>query len=1187
MTWRASIWIVFLGLATAGAAEAAPTRSSPLGVAADGHVFVVNPDSNTVARLEFDANHAGTLTHEAPVGRYPRTLALAGPYVFTADQNADTVSRLDQADLGNRLQANLGFGCTPYGLAATPSGEGVLATCQGTSELVLLDAGLTVIARVKLLWPNARAIAVSDAGRAYVTHFLTEEPGTEAHVSVVDLAQKSVATVFAIPADTITCETQNSGQGPLNLLSAIAIVPGGALGGQIWVGGTQENNISKGLFKRFPDFQGQPGSQLFPLITFTPFPEAVPPPSKKRRKKQPKPEPVRGAMSRNKYKASFHDITRFGIYKLDGGDGHVVGKLDIDEANNATDIEFSTDGGVAYVVDHMFNSIHIFNTRKGQDGDVTTLFAAPSSFGAGGADASRPCISDALNSVTGEARFRMAPQSQITTIDGYNPVRYDPSEPDPAKQYTVANTGLDFDTATYMSTGASQMRPVPDGIGTAPFGVRLAPDGQAVYVANYLARNVVVAASAQPTDPASGKPVNLRCSADVREACSTNNDCPPGAGFCNHPGGPSCATDADCGNAGPCLHNSDCVPLLFGEPVLSIKRQADNPGCVANGRINVDATPVAVCDPVYPAVLDGKNLFNTAARDSSVPNQIGLGQNAPLFNDASRTGKLPGSVVSTSHDASYVTCSTCHADFGGQDGRTWDFSQLGPSLRNTMDLRGRAGFAPGHCSNDGSIECFFDAACGDGNFCRMREDQIPANIPAADRGRYFNPMLTIHWNGDRDEVEDFEHTYRSLMGAGDCDGFEDVNIFDPTNGARGCLGALIQRNPATSSDPVDVNDDLGAPNRNLAGHADPSKIVGIRLSHMADFVYSLTEFVKNPNAPDAAAERGRLLFNDPQTKCAQCHNSAPLTGGRQFFTDKRVRTAQEGFDPDSPAGADRNNPFLRNNVGTANLFDATDPMQVAIKTGSFTNANVPIPGPRGTLGDYITPVLNDVWNTAPYLHDGSAPFLLDVIRACDSTLDDCPVFGRGRNIDDKHGVTSILTPQQLNDLTAFQKTLTLGTKVGTGDQVVFAGTLTLNRARLAFPKRGGGSFAIDGTLSAPPGPLDLGAGVTVSLAMPDGEEMAIFSRPMPMKAKGKGFAGRVRGSDGTTVVKLRALAGGRMRLTASGKETGVGVLDTGNRILTVALEVKLANSTAEANFVKTRNVQGKTRVFQLARRGKS
>ncbi|TMA51232.1 MAG: hypothetical protein E6J76_10330, partial [Deltaproteobacteria bacterium] len=52
----------------ASAALAGPTRSSPIAVAPDGHVFVVNPDSNSVARLEFDAMHTGTLTGEQHVG---------------------------------------------------------------------------------------------------------------------------------------------------------------------------------------------------------------------------------------------------------------------------------------------------------------------------------------------------------------------------------------------------------------------------------------------------------------------------------------------------------------------------------------------------------------------------------------------------------------------------------------------------------------------------------------------------------------------------------------------------------------------------------------------------------------------------------------------------------------------------------------------------------------------------------------------------------------------------------------------------------------------------------------------------------------------------------------------------------------------------------------------------------------
>src|SRR5262249_4921773 len=160
------------------------------------------------------------------------------------------------------------------------------------------------------------------------------------------------------------------------------------------------------------------------------------------------------------------------------GDGHVVGKIDIDEANNGTDIQFSHDGGVAYVVDHQFNSYHVFNTMKGQgltlpDGskDVTTIFASPSRYGPGGAFPDQNCVPDALAPIVSEGPYRLAPQAQITVIDGI-----DPADPNGMG----VKTGVDFDTKYYMDTGVSRMVPggVADGIGTAPMGVGLSPDGE-------------------------------------------------------------------------------------------------------------------------------------------------------------------------------------------------------------------------------------------------------------------------------------------------------------------------------------------------------------------------------------------------------------------------------------------------------------------------------------------------------------------------------------------------------------------------------------------------------------------------------------------------------------------------------------------------------------------------------------
>jgi DNA-binding beta-propeller fold protein YncE len=97
----------------------------------------------------------------------------------------------------------------------------------------------------------------------------------------------------------------------------------------------------------------------------------------------------------------------------------------------------------------------------------------------------------------------------------------------------------------------------------------------------------------------------------------------------------------------------------------------------------------------------------------------------------------------------------------------------------------------------------------------------------------------------------------------------------------------------------------------------------------------------------AAAQRGKILFSS--TGCASCH-SGP------YFTDKKSY-----------------------NVGT----------------GLGREAN--------WLWD--TPILINVWKTAPYMHDGRSLTIRDVL-----TID---------NPNDKHGVTSTLTNQEIDDLAEY------------------------------------------------------------------------------------------------------------------------------------------------------------------------
>jgi cytochrome c peroxidase len=98
--------------------------------------------------------------------------------------------------------------------------------------------------------------------------------------------------------------------------------------------------------------------------------------------------------------------------------------------------------------------------------------------------------------------------------------------------------------------------------------------------------------------------------------------------------------------------------------------------------------------------------------------------------------------------------------------------------------------------------------------------------------------------------------------------------------------------------------------------------------------------------PGPAALRGQQVFQD--AGCASCHSGPLYTNGQLY------------------------------DVGTRSGLDA---------------------------GPFDTPTLVEIWRTAPYLHDGRAAIIQDVLTTC--------------NPDNKHGKTSELTVEQIADLTEF------------------------------------------------------------------------------------------------------------------------------------------------------------------------
>jgi len=80
----------------------------------------------------------------------------------------------------------------------------------------------------------------------------------------------------------------------------------------------------------------------------------------------------------------------------------------------------------------------------------------------------------------------------------------------------------------------------------------------------------------------------------------------------------------------------------------------------------------------------------------------------------------------------YIACASCHADGGMEDGQTWDFTQRGEGLRNTIDLRGRAGMGHGpvHWSaNFDEIQDFENDIVNHFGGTGLAQDGQPPNPP--------------------------------------------------------------------------------------------------------------------------------------------------------------------------------------------------------------------------------------------------------------------------------------------------------------------------------------------------------------------------------------------------------------------------------------------------------------------------
>ena len=184
------------------------------------------------------------------------------------------------------------------------------------------------------------------------------------------------------------------------------------------------------------------------------------------------------------------------------------------------------------------------------------------------------------------------------------------------------------------------------------------------------------------------------------------------------------------------------------------------------------------------------------------------------------------------------------------------------------------------------------------------------------------------------------------------EGTEDGEVWFITDGPRQ-TPALAERLHDTA--PFNWSGSEDALRNNMARTVGRLGGVGLEPGELDDLEQFLLRGLKAPANPHLSADGlsptqalGEALFNDRRVGCAKCHRGDALT---------------DGFSHD---------------VGTGSAAERT--------VFELRKARGELPADAQFAVELNTPSLRGLWYTAPYLHDGSAPTLMDVLDRTAHTM---------------------------------------------------------------------------------------------------------------------------------------------------------------------------------------------------------
>ncbi len=214
--------------------ERPPTSSSTIVYdRGQGRVCNVNADNDTVSCL---TTASLELAFEAPVGRHPRSLAVAPDgTLWVVNQDDASVSVVDpNGAVVDTIE--LPYASKPFGIVMSPAGATAYVTLQARGELVEIDVASRSISRTAAAGPWATGVAVdSTSKRLFVTRFIS--PSDAGELVELDAASLEITRQLTLEMGTRP-DSEATARGVPNYLRSVVPSPDGEL---LWVPSKQDN----------------------------------------------------------------------------------------------------------------------------------------------------------------------------------------------------------------------------------------------------------------------------------------------------------------------------------------------------------------------------------------------------------------------------------------------------------------------------------------------------------------------------------------------------------------------------------------------------------------------------------------------------------------------------------------------------------------------------------------------------------------------------------------------------------------------------------------------------------------------------------------------------------------------------------------------------------------------------------